>query len=228
MKSWKDLFVKSDEEETVSKSEPAAESFSFPVQNTGGSQPQPAAPPPISATDSAIKEVLQVYENGLDSINMPGYDFYEFYQTVISTGAPVEQTYKMAFQMGKTLDKTITPSKLLTDAEFYISKINEVHSQYVTQGQQRINALQEKKTSERLALQSEVDGATQRIAQLRAELQQLEHELTLKRNTLNKIDEGYLPQEKSVREKMTANDIARKTSIDKLNMIKDGIQRFIK
>ena len=191
--------------------------------------PQPQAyTPPSSATDPVVNEVMQVYENGLDSINMPGYDFYEFYRTVISTGNPTEQTYNMAFQMARTLDKTISPTKLLGDAEFYISKINEVHSQYTSQGTQKLNALQEKKSGERLALQKEIDDAVSRIAQLRAELQNLENVVNVKRGNLSKVDEGYAPQEKSVREKLAANDIARKTSIDKLNMIRDGIQRYIK
>ena len=43
-----------------------------------------------------------------------------------------------------------------------------------------------------------------------------------------KVDEIHYPQEKSIREKLNANDLARKTSIDKLNMIKEGIHRFIK
>lgn len=228
MKSWKSLFVKTEEEEPAPK--PAqAESFSFPVNSTAQqTQPQQYTPAPPPVTDPAVNEVLQVYENGLDSINMPGYDFYEFYKTVISTGQPSEQTYNMAYQMARTLDKTITPTKLLGDAEFYISKINEVHSQYTTQGNQKLNALQEKKAGERIALQKEIDGATGRIAQLRAELQSLENELTLKRNHLSKVDDGYNPQEKTVREKLAANDHARAASIGKLNMIKEGIQRYIK
>lgn len=227
MKSWKSLFVKTEEEEAPKK-ETSSESFSFPVQNNYTPQPQASAPPPPPVTDPAVNEVLQVYENGLDSINMPGYDFYEFYKTVISTGNPTEQTYNMAFQMAKTLDKTINPAKLLSDAEFYISKINEVHSQYVGQGQQKLATLQEKKSGERTTLQRELEAASQRIAQLRAELQQLENDTTLKRNNLSKIDDGYTPQEKSVRDKLAANDVARKTSIDKLNMIKEGIHRYIK
>lgn len=222
------MFVKGDEEETPRKESPS-ESFSFPVNSAPSYAPQPqmqAPPPPVS--DPAVNEVLQVYENGLDSINMPGYDFYEFYKTVISTGNPTEQTYNMAFQMAKTLDKSITPTKLLGDAEFYISKINEVHGQYVSQGQQKLNSLQEKRSGERIALQKEIDGTVQRIASLRTELQNLENELTLKRGQLSKVDEGYTPQEKVVREKLAANDHARKASIDKLNMIKDGIQRYVK
>jgi len=224
VKNWKNLFVKSDEKE--SKKESVSESYSFPVNDSSSSQKSNVTPPPVA--DPTVVEVLKVYEDGLDSINMPGYDFYEFYKTVASTGNPTEQTYLMAYSMAKTLDKTITPSKLLTDAEFYISKINEVHSQYVTQGQQKLNSIQDKKTTEKSQLQSEIDNGARRINELRAELQSLEADINQKRNILVKVDDSYYPQEKSIREKLSANDMARNTSIDKLNAIKEGIKRIIK
>lgn len=229
--NWKSLFVKDDEDKNGKKTEPknkdiSSDSFSFPVNNTTNVQQPVQASQPIN--DPAFNEVLQVYENGLDSINMPGYDFFEFYKTVVSTGIPNEQTYQMAFQMAKTLDKTISPHKLLSDAEFYISKINEVHGQYVSQGQQKLNAINEKKTGEKNHLQSDIDNATRRINELRIELQNLESDINQKRNSLMKVDDTYYPQEKTIRAKLSANDMAKKTSIDKLNMIKEGIQRFIK
>jgi len=224
VKNWKNLFVKADEKD--SKKESVSESYSFPVNDSSSSQKSNVAAPPIA--DPTVAEVLKVYEDGLDSINMPGYDFYEFYKTVASTGNPTEQTYLMAYSMAKTLDKTITPSKLLTDAEFYISKINEVHSQYVTQGQQKLNSIQDKKTSEKSQLQSEIDNGARRINELRAELQSLEADINQKRNILVKVDDSFYPQEKSIREKLSANDMARNTSIDKLNAIKEGIKRIIK
>jgi predicted nucleic acid-binding Zn-ribbon protein len=158
---------------------------------------------------------------------MPGYDFYEFYQSVMVAGNS-EQAYNMAFQMAKTLDKTITPQKLTHDAEFYISKINEVHSQYTNQGQTKLNSIQEKKAAEKSKLNSEIDQASTRIAQIKVELAQLEGDINTKRAALGKIDDTYFPQEKAIKEKLSANDFAQKTSIDKLNIIKEGILKFIK
>jgi chromosome segregation ATPase len=224
IKNWKNLFIK---EEEPANTQASHDILSFPVSN----QSVPVSGTAIhqqQVNDPVTAEVLQVYEKGLDSINMPGYDFYEFYKTVTSGGHPSEQTYQMAYQMAKTLDNTISASKLLSDAEFYISKINEVHSQYVTHGQQKLNTINEKKSSEKHKLQSDIEHASMRITALRAELQQLESDINQKRTTLLKVDDGYYPQEKSVREKLTANDLARKSSIDKLNMIREGILQFIK
>lgn len=229
IKNWKNLFIKGREKEAPIN-EKQSENLSFPIGgNTSVSSKSSADYTPQGVNDPIVNEVLLVYENGLDSINMPGYDFYEFYQAIASTGDSNEpQAYKMAYQMARTLDKTITPQKLMNDAEFYISKINEVYSQYVTQGQQKLNTLQEKKSSEKIKLTGEIDQAAMRVAHLRSELQQIESEMAQKRTVLAKIDESYYPQEKSVREKLNANDMARKTSIDKLNMIKEGVVKFIK
>ncbi len=42
------------------------------------------------------------------------------------------------------------------------------------------------------------------------------------------MDESYYPQEKSIQDRLTANDFAYKTSIGKLNTVKEGITRYIK
>jgi hypothetical protein len=227
MKNWKSLFVKETESETADKKETkkdSTESFSFPVSDTPAEQSNFAT----VAIDPVVKDVLDVYESGLDSINMPGYDFYEFYKAITSIAHVNESTYQLAYQMARSLDKTITAQKLMTDAEFYISKINEVHGQYVSQGQQKLNSLQEKKNADRDKLLREIDAGAARITQLRAELQQLEADVNQKRGALAKTDENFIPQEKAIREKLMANDTARKVSIDKLNSIKDGILKYIK
>jgi len=232
IKNWKSLFVKETEAEAKSESQTAkqgsTESYSFPVSDTPVMPASSGAPAASPALDPVVKEVLDVYESGLDSINMPGYDFYEFYKAISSIGQINESTYQLAYQMAKSLDKTVTAQKLMTDAEFYISKINEVHGQYVSQGQSKLNSLQEKKNADKDKLQREIDAAASRITQLRAELQQLEADVNQKRGVLAKTDENFYPQEKAIREKLMANDMARKVSIDKLNSIKDGILKFIK
>ena len=228
LKSWKHLFVKTDEPKAGK--EEAAEAFSFPASETivPAATTGSFAPAPAPANDAVVSEVIEVYESGLESINMPGYDFYEFYKAISSTGLSGEHTYQLAYQMARSMDKTITVQKLIGDAEFYISKINEVHGQYVSQGQAKLRSLEEKKKAERGQLQGEIDHGSARIAQLRAELQQLESAVNQKKAMLSKIDEGFLPQEKAIREKLAANDTARTVSIEKLQAIRECIARFIK
>ena len=227
IKNWKGLFIKSNEGEE--KNIAPKEQLSFPVsRETAGAEKFEAAPVAMPISNPAINEVMKVYESGLDSINMPGYDFYEFYMAISSTGTAGEQTYNMAFQMAKSMDKTISSQKLINDADFYISKINEVYNDYVTQGQQKLNSLQEQKNMERSKLSADIEHSNARLVQLKAELKQLESQLNQQKNDLNKIDQSIYPREKAIREKLLANDMAKKNSIDKLSMIKEGIQRFIK
>ncbi|HEX8377659.1 MAG TPA: hypothetical protein VF602_07560 [Pedobacter sp.] len=225
LKNFKSLFIKTDEE-VPEKATSQTEKFSFPINNSANISTSPSASSePVS--DPATTEVLKVYHDGLESINMPGYDFYEFYQSV-SIAGDTEPAYKMAFQMARTLDKTITTQKLMHDAEFYISKINEVHSQYISKGQTKLNSINDTKNAEKTKLSTEIEQASSRIAQLRKEMQQLEADITVKRNILAKIDENHYPQEKSIKEKLSANDFAHQTSINKLNNIKEGILKFLK
>lgn len=227
MKNWKSLFVKSDEEEEKTTAPQSADNFSFPV-NSNTTQVNNVAGASAPIVSEAVTEVLSVYEKGIDSINMPGYDFYEFYKAISTIPAAGEQTYHMAFQMAKSMDATITPHKLINDADFYISKINEVHSQYNMQGEQKINTLSGKKEDEKRKLSQEIDNASQQVNQLRNQLQVLENEINQKRLRITSIDGEYLPQENSIRQKLMANDSARQISVLKLTAVKDGIQKHVK
>lgn len=225
MKNWKSLFIKTEEEETQTGSQPA-DNFSFPVNTTSQQTGTQSLPAPI--VSEAVNEVLGVYEKGIDSINMPGYDFYEFYKAISTIPAAGEQTYHMAFQMAKSMDATITAQKLINDADFYISKINEVHSQYNMQGEQKINTLAGKKEDEKRKLSQEIDSASQQVNQLRNQLQLLENEINQKRLRVTTIEGEYLPQENAIRQKLMANDSARQISVQKLITVKEGIQKHVK
>jgi hypothetical protein len=241
MKSWKSLFVKDESEEnepspasTTSKKK--EEDFSFPVTNTNVVTPTNVAsnyvPPPISSAtttdNSVVNEVLAVYEKGLDSINMPGYDFFEFYKAINSIPNGGDQAYIMAFQMAKSMDNTLSPTKLMGDADFYISKINEVFSNYVTQGNQKLNEILNDKNSEKTQLNKEVEAATKRLEDLRKEMLSIETNINENKNKLTLVEGKYAPAENAVRLKLAANDNARQISIQRLQGVRDGILRILK
>jgi hypothetical protein len=227
MKSWKTLFVREGDTEEQ-KPAKSADGFSFPaaVNNTQPINTNSSASGVVE--QSVINEVLLVYEKGIDSINMPGYDFYEFYKAIGSINNAGEQAYHMAYQMAKSMDSSLSTQKLLSDAEFYISKINEVHNQYSMQGQQKISSLEAKKNDEKNKLTAEINDATQQVNQLRNQMQELEAQINQKRTRLTAVDGDYLPQENTIRQKLLANDNAKQISILKLSSVKDGIQNFIK
>jgi len=227
MKSWKTLFVRDDEtgEQNQAKS---TDGFSFPAAVNTPQSAGTVNPGTGVVEQAVINEVLMVYEKGIDSINMPGYDFYEFYKAIGSISNAGDQAYQMAFQMAKSMDSSLSTQKLLSDAEFYISKINEVHNQYSMQGQQKISSLEAKKNDEKNKLTAEINDATQQVNQLRTQMQELEAQINQNRTRLTAVDGDYLPQENTIRQKLLANDNAKQISILKLSSVKDGIQNFIK
>jgi hypothetical protein len=221
------LFIKSDEQ--ASKTMPSSETYNFPASPASPVNAIPKAGVSENKIDeNVLNEVIEVYEKGIDSINMPGYDFYEFYKAIHSVNLHGEQSYSMAFRMAHSMDSNLTAQKLLTDAEFYISKINEVHSQYTMQGQQKLNGLDAKKNEEKNRLMNEIDHGVAQVNQLRSQLQSLESEINQKRLKLSTVDGEYFPKESAIRQKLLANDSAKQISISKLLTVKDGIQKHIK
>ena len=107
------------------------------------------------------------------------------------------------------------------DAEFYISKINEVHSQYINQGRQKLNSINDKKPLKK-QINSEIDQVHARIAQLSNQMQKLESDIALKERVLGKVDDKlFIRRNKSIREKFSGPMILPdQTSISKLNIIK--------
>ncbi|MBL7702224.1 MAG: hypothetical protein JNM14_08235, partial [Ferruginibacter sp.] len=96
MKSWKNLFVRENETEAQEPVQPT-DGFSFPAAS-GKVQPVSNNSGHVGVVEQAvINEVLSVYEKGIDSINMPGYDFYEFYKAIGSIANAGEQAYHMAY-----------------------------------------------------------------------------------------------------------------------------------
>ncbi|GHN02018.1 hypothetical protein WSM22_35070 [Cytophagales bacterium WSM2-2] len=223
MKNLKDLFIKSDDEEEA-KTLQKTEKPSFPIN-------EPVSKPSFETNKSNnpyLAEIIEIYEKGLESINMPGYDFYDFYVAVKAAGAHNETVYKMAFQMGKTLDSGITSQKLAVDAEYYISKINEVYQKYADQGRQKIDALASQQRNESSTLSSEVSQIESEINKLKQQIQTLDRKLSETKATLSKVDEKYKPQQEVVQQKLVANDQAMQMSVQKINTIKDGIGTFLK
>jgi hypothetical protein len=228
MKNWKSLFIKTDEAGTGTPDQ-NADSYNFPAQNNSAENPATFEPRNSTNIDqSVLNEVIAVYEKGIDSINMPGYDFYEFFKAISSVAEAGEQSYNMAFTMAKSMDNSVTSQKLLSDAEFYISKISEVHGQYTMQGQQKLNVIETKKNESKNKLTHEIDQCVSQINNLRNQLQVLESDLNQKRIKLSAIDSTYFPQETMVRQKLLANDSAKQISVSKLLSVKDNIQKFIR
>jgi len=223
MKTWKNLFIKEEGTEQEEQKQEIPKQPGFPL--SGSNQPPLS---PVSDQNPFLDEIMKVYEDGLEKINMPGYDFIEFYNSIYAAGSHGESAFKMAFQMGKTMDKTITTDKLVSDASLYINKIGDVHQVYKRQGQERLDNLNHQLQSEKNQLAVENDTLENEIKKLKAQIADMETGLLNTKNKLSNIDKQYEPEKEKIKLKLSANDKAMEMSIQKISIVKDGIIKFLK
>lgn len=236
--SLKKLFINSEEEandNTKQVETKPSTTTTFPSQTEEtkpfsslfgfGSTPSPTPTPTFTPTSNLnpdhLNKAVQLYENGFDSLNQSGYDFYEFFKAVIQAGADNPQIYSMAFAMGSAMEKTITKEKLVQQSEFYLTEINKVYNDYVNKGNSRKQELIGQKNSENQALLNELDLMNQQLEALKTQIQD-------RQNKLNAIDSKYGPMLSDVESKLMANETAKNQIVQKIEQVKNGIINNIK
>lgn len=224
MKSFKNLFIK-DENDGQEQVQTPVEKHGFPV---GGPSDVPQPKKPAASSSPFLDEIIEVYQKGLESINMPGYDFFDFYNAIQAAGSHNDAVYKMAFQMGKTMDAGITSQKLISDAEYYISKINEVYRSYSEQGRAKLDSLDAQLKTDKDKLAMEASHVESEINRLKQQIVALEKKLSETRAGLGKVDHDYTPKKDSIQQRLVANDEAMQMCVQKLNSVKEGILKYLK
>ena len=236
----KDLFIVSDEnadnkpvQEPVKQSAPSTTKFpsSTPKAEEAtsnafgfgfGSTPTPT--PTYQATNvsnEALAKTLEMYEAGFDSLNQPGYDFYEFFKAVMAGGVDNPAIYGMAYGMGSAMDKSITKDKLLMQSDFYITEINKVYNDYVAKGNGKRQEVINQKNHENESLVGELNL-------MRQQLEQLQVQISDRENKLSVIDSKYGPMLSEVETKIAANDLAKEKIVGSIEQVKNGIINNLK
>ena len=138
---FKDLiFVNEDDKDKKKVEVVAQDSFKskFPSSNGGGSPTSETSFPTQSVTTMApitpenpacgphLDKIMTLYEQGFDSLNQDGYDFYEFFKAVIEAGANNPAIYSMALTMAKAMDSKVSKESLLSQSQFYITEIRHL------------------------------------------------------------------------------------------------------
>jgi hypothetical protein len=236
--SFKKLFINSEEDaadkpkveattsqtkfpSTEATEEKSSSIFNFGFGSTPAPTPAPTFTPSTSVNSEHFAKALEIYENGFDSLNQAGYDFYEFFKAVSQVGADNPQMYTMAFAMGSAMDITITRDKLLQQSEFYLAEINKVYNDYVSKGSAKKNDLMNQKNSENQALVGELEMMNQQMEALRVQIQD-------RQNKLNAIDSKYGPMISDVDSKLVANETAKGQIVQKIEQVKNGIINNLK
>ena len=115
---FKDLFINSDSDDNKKqKVETTQNSFtskfpsSGPVNETKStSAPQTSTTVDITPDNPAcvphLDKIMALYEEGFNSLNMDGYDFFEYFQAVVQTGLNNPSMYgdRKSVVQGKSVD----------------------------------------------------------------------------------------------------------------------------
>lgn len=208
--------------ETVSFSDAPAEPVFAPVftpeQTT---TPNHVQSTPIQVSNEYLQKAFDMYENGFNSLNKDGFDFYEFYQSVMHGGLTNPQVYTMAFGMGSAMDKTLTKDKLISDADYYVTEILKVYNDNVTKGNAKKQELLSQKESENKTLSNELQMMTEQLEALKVQIED-------RNRKLSAIDEKYAPQLSEFDSKLGANELAKNKIVNSIEQVKQGITLNIK
>lgn len=168
-----------------------------------------------------ITKAVERYQKGFESLNQPGFDFYEYYHTVLEAGVDNAMAFKMAFKMAQTMDKTLTPATLISQAEFYETEINKSYQDSITAGNAKKQELISQKEIENQSL-------VQELGYMKEQLESMKAQITEKENKLKLIGSKYEPQINEINSKLGANDIAKNQLIQSIVQVKNGINSNLK
>ena len=167
-----------------------------------------------------LNEILQVYENGLNSLNLPDFDFFELYKSVIAVGPTNPQSYQMAFTMGKTIKSDLTKEYLIEKAKYYISEIEKVHAKFDETGKNKKQELD-------INIAKEKNNLSQNITDLQNQIINLQNELEAKRAELLKIQTNSTYSYSEIEMKIEANNYAKKKILDSINLVISGVNQYL-
>ena len=223
--NWKSLFITTEENSEENKPEktPAkslSPSTSFPEARKPVSKFPDTLPKKILVNDAILTTIIEMYESGFESLNQPGYDFYEFFKAIKAVGSNDPSVYKMALTMAQSVAPEITKSTLLTQADFYIEEIEKVHKQYENQGNTKKTKILQTQKNQKETLNSE-------ISTLEKNLIEIQNQISNKKSQLQSIDDNMITDLSEIDQKIIANDTARSKILETIGTVIDGIKNNI-
>jgi len=226
--NWKSLFV--NEEEGSNTGSTQEKKTSFPKETSSTKFPEQeisttsitssSTPPPLNVgkiNNSTLDTVINMYEAGFDSLNMPGYDFYEFFKAIKAVNSNDASVYKMAMTMAQSVDSKVDKAALLKGGEYYINEIDKVHKQYATKGNAKRDQIQNNQLKEKEQLSSE-------ISTLEKQIMELQTKVSEKKIKLESADSSLLNDISDIEQKIAANDMAKAKIQETITSVINGIK----
>lgn len=216
--NWKGLFVNDEGASKEKAVETTTEkTTSFPSETNSNTKFPEQTSMPTSIDNSVLGSVIEMYEAGFESLNKPGYDFYEFFKAIKAVGSNDSSVYKMAYTMASSVDSNVTKASLLEQSDFYIKEIDKVHQQYQSKGSS-------KKTQILSGLKTKKKTLTTEVSQLEKQILQLQTQISNKKNELLSIDSNLVTDVAEIEQKIVANDLAKTKILDTIGAVVQGIK----
>ena len=215
--NWKGLFIQ-DLESQSQQPKAVVESRNFPESKITFPSAQENANPGIS--NEILSKVIEMYEKGFESLNQPGYDFYEFFKSVMATDPNNPQSYVMAYTMASSMDKSINKTFLLSSGDFYQKEVMKVYTKFDVDGRKAKHDLVDKLKAEKDTLQAD-------IKTIQNKLTVLQHELEQKSKLLQSFDPNNFNKIQEIDQKILANDLSKDRIMQKISQVLSGINTHI-
>lgn len=227
--AFRNLFVKDDESKVKQESNgnkinkfPSSFEVATPATSNNLFPSTPNTNVFQSVDSEHVDTFVQMYEDGFNNLNQNGYDFYEFFQAIISSNAiDNPQMYIMAMNMGAGLDKTVTKNKLTSQADYYLNEIDKIYNHYLTTGTSKKQDLITQKESETQSLTSD-------LSNLKSQQEAIANQIRTKEDQLSSIGNKYQPLINEVDGKLKANEVAKNNIVTNITKVKNGINNNIK
>lgn len=214
------IFVNSDTQ--APKKEPEVVSFpqtssapTFPVESVSQPNTNAVNTAPVSC-EPYMQKVMQMYEEGFDSLNQTGYDFYEYFKAVLKAGVSNPLVYQMALQMAQGMDATVTKETLIAQSDFYVKELEKVFNSYIGEGVG-------KKNSTILDKEKESKSLSESLITIASQIEKLNKEKEEKEQALRGIEGKYAPIIQEIDCKLLANETARNTLVSSIKNVVQGI-----
>lgn len=217
--NWKSLFVNDNDSHSTSSVIRKEEPVSLNPENKFPQQIEQTYTTD-SSTNPFLKEIFEVYDKGFESLNEPGFDFFELYKSVLAVGVTNPQSYQMAFTMGKSINSDLTKDFLLQKANFYITEIEKVYEKYNVVGKAKKQELDNNITKDKYNL-------SKSITDLESNIVQLQKELEAKKAELQKMDPTNRKELTEIQLKIEANDLAKEKILSSINTVITGINQYL-
>lgn len=166
--------------------------------------------------DNEVKSVLGVYEKMLADNNQDGYDFFEFYKTIMENDPNNIPLYQMVFNIAKSVDKNITSDKLKSSAEYYLKLIIDSFTNFDNECTIRLNQLDAEKEKRKVDL-------TDRLKTLETQMQDIKTEIEYNLKTLGNIDNEYAEKIEANNCFKYANTVIKDKMVESLSLVKNNI-----